>query len=85
MQGGGWFPVGNPWGVVHRGGPARSIERERGTTMTDKDKLAALAVEVYGILEGMERAATDQLDQIALDRAALEALFSELGVSFSDI
>lgn len=53
--------------------------------MTDKDKLAALAVEVYGILEGMERAATDQLDQIALDRAALEALFSELGVSFSDI
>ena len=53
--------------------------------MQDKDKLTALVVEVYGILEGMERAATDQLDQIALDRAALEALFSELGVSFSDI
>lgn len=52
--------------------------------MQDKDKLAALAVEVYTIITGAREAAEAQLDELALSEAALDALFSELGVSHQE-
>lgn len=52
--------------------------------MQDKDKLAALAVEVYAIITGAREAAEAQLDELALSEAALDALFLELGVSYKE-
>lgn len=52
--------------------------------MQDTDKLAALAVEVYTILEGARAVAEEALDEIASSTAALDAIFLELGVSPED-
>lgn len=76
--------MGNSWELSTGRGPRPVVEIEEAECMQDADKLAALAVEVYTILEGARAVAEGALDEIASSTAALDALFLELGVSPED-
>lgn len=72
--------------VVNRGGPARSIKqggvRFMGQQIQQEIQLQEIAIDLYRGLDTLQALAERVMDDVASERAALDDIFLQLGVSF---